>query len=125
MLAPRLLLSSLLAVLALGACDSKVTSLIDTDLQAKVETVTKCIPPQIKKLKEIILFANLWRQNDVNDPPDPDGLDWSFDGTEITYTITLSTFTISGIIQFYGPPGGPVPLQPRARKHMGLKLIGL
>jgi hypothetical protein len=108
MLSPRLLLSSLLAVIALGACDSKVTSLLDTNLQAKLETVTKCIPPQMAKLKEIIDFANLWRQNDVNDPPDPAGLVWSFDGTKITYTIgspTLSAFTISGIIQFYGPTG--------------------
>lgn len=106
MLSSRLLLSSFLAVFALCACDSKVTSLLDTDLQAKVKTVTDCIPPQMEKLNELLDFSELWRQGDnSNNPADPAGLTWSYAGGEITYSIAVGSFTIAGRIQFFSPAG--------------------
>jgi len=95
-------------LLPIVACSSKVTSTLDPDLQAKVETVTDCIPPQMEKLKEVLELAKLWRQTDTNNPPDPSALNWSFDGTTITYTLTFASFTINGVIQFFDPGGGPV-----------------
>lgn len=107
MLSPRLLVPSL-SLLALAGCSSDVTSTVDQDLQAKVETVTDCFPGQLEKLREIIDLAELWRQAETNNPPDPSELTWSFDGTTITYTLTFSSFTINGTIQFFDPGGGPV-----------------
>lgn len=105
--ASRLLSSlTLAAAVGLASCSSKVESALDPDLQAKVETITNCMPGQIEKLNELIDFAELWRQNDSsNNPADPSGLAWSYAGGEISYTITLSGYTISGIIRFYGPGG--------------------
>ena len=38
-----------ISLVALGACSSKVSSALDPDKQAKVEVVTKCVPPQIER----------------------------------------------------------------------------
>lgn len=65
----RLLLSSSLALIALGACSSKVTSTLDPDLQAKVKTVTDCFPGQMQRLDELLDFAKLWRQGDNTNNP--------------------------------------------------------
>jgi len=89
---------------AMTACDSKVESTVDENLQAKAEAVSKCVPPQVEKLVELLDFSDRWRLNDVDNPPDPSGLAWSYDGTEITYTFTLGS-VISGKIRFYSPTG--------------------
>lgn len=107
MLSSRLLMASCL-FFAFGACDSKVTSALDPDLQAKVETITNCIPPQMEKLNDLLDFAALWRQNDANNnPPDPAGLTWSIAGNRITYSITVASCTISGVIDFFNMDGSP------------------
>jgi hypothetical protein len=95
-----------LAFVALGACNSKVTSTLDPDLQKKVSTVNDCVPPQIDKLNELLDYVDLWRLNGGNNPPDPAELSWALqgDGT-IDLTITLGTFTITSTISFYSPTG--------------------
>ncbi|MCR9244261.1 MAG: hypothetical protein NXI31_04460 [bacterium] len=109
MLSSRLLTSScLLLVLAGTSCDSKVTSALDPDLQAKVELVTDCIPPHFRRLDAVVDFSNLWRQGDnTNNPPDPTGLEWNYNGTGIDYCMDIGgVFQIAGVIQFYAPTGG-------------------
>ncbi|MCA8954407.1 MAG: hypothetical protein KDE27_33185 [Planctomycetes bacterium] len=91
---------------ALAGCDSTTTSSFDQDLQNKVATVTGCMPAQIEKLDELLSFADLWRLNDGSNPADPSGLTWSEDGSgTISYSITLSAFSITGEIRFYSPAG--------------------
>lgn len=122
MLSSRLMWSfPLAALIGLAACSSKVTSALDTNLQAKVDTVTKCLPPQIEKLDELLEFSKLWRQNDnTNNPPDPAGLTWSYDGTTVTYSIALGSYTISGIIQFYSPTGAVQSLTLNAASSLSI-----
>jgi len=91
------------AMLGLCGCSSEVTSTLDPnpDREARLELVTGCMPGHIQRLEELFAFSALWRLNDGANPPDPAELDWSFDGTRITYTITLAAFRILGTIGFF------------------------
>lgn len=93
-----LLLSALVAV----GCSSKVTQTLDTNKQMILE----CLPPHLDVLDELIRFADLWRVTGTDNPPDPAGLVWSEQGNgTINYTITVTGFSISGVISFYDPNG--------------------
>jgi len=98
--------SLLLGALLLAGCDSKITQTVDTDLQAKVNTVTDCFPEHLEKINALLDYAQLWRINDGSNPADPSGLSWSeqSDGT-IDLTYVVGAFTITSTISFYSPTG--------------------
>jgi hypothetical protein len=97
---------SLFGLLITGGCSSKVTETVDLDRQAKLETVQDCLPGQLQRLLGLIEFAGLWRLNQGSFPVDPPGLTWNQQaGGELSYTLSFTSFTLSGIITFYSPSG--------------------
>jgi len=88
-----------------GACDSKTTSTIDTDLQAKIQALTDCFPNLYRFADGVLEIAELWQLDGDNNPADPSGLSWSFTGSDITATLTVGTSTITMVISAYGPNG--------------------
>jgi hypothetical protein len=108
----------LLTALLITGCSSKVTHSFDTDVQNRVMTVSDCLPKPLAVIKALIGFANLWRLNDGNDPADPAGLAWSeqANGT-INYTITVTGFTLTGVISFYNASG--------ALQNLNLSIVSL
>lgn len=93
----------LLGLLALPACDSKITESVD---QAKIDLVEDCLPEHAEKLGALLDYAKLWRLQGTPDPTDPPGLSWSpqSDGT-LSVTFVVGDFTISSVISFYSPTG--------------------
>lgn len=96
----------LVALLAATGCSSKVTSTIDTALQARVQTVTDCFPNLYAKLDRLLDIARSWRLNGTAPAPDPVGLSWTEqgDGT-IDLTYTFDGTTIAMTVGFYSPTG--------------------
>lgn len=98
---------SLLAVAALGACDSKVTSVIDTDLQAKVETLQDCFPGLYAWVQELLDVAKTWKLNTTSSAPDPVGSAAPTidpDGS-VAMAVVRGATTIAVRVRFYGPTG--------------------
>ena len=95
-----------LAVAALGACGSKVTSTIDTDLQAKVNTLQDCFPNLYGWMQGLLEIADTWKLNHTGGVPDPTGLSWSLgSGGRIDATLTRGASTFAMQIRFYSPTG--------------------
>lgn len=95
-----------LTALVATACSSKVTSTIDSDLQARVETVTTCFPDLYQRLDALLEITDSWRLNTSTTPADPTGLTWAEqnDGTvDVTYIV--SGVTIAMTVGFYSPTG--------------------
>ena len=100
----------LLSALGFAGCSAKVTQTIDQDVQHRVMTVVECLPGPFAVVKELIVFSDLWRLNGGENPADPtppNGLVWSEQGNgTINYTITVTGFTLTGVISFYSATGG-------------------
>lgn len=93
----------LLAVLALPACDSKITETVD---QAKIDLITECLPEHAEKLGALLDYAQTWRLQGTPSATDPAGLSWSeqTDGT-LSVTFVVGAFTITSTVSFYSPTG--------------------
>jgi hypothetical protein len=97
----------LLLLALLGACDSKVTSTVDADLQARVETVQDCFPGLYSRAQALLDVAETWRLNNGTAIADPAGLSWSEQGdgsVQVTYAVGGGT-TIAMTVRFYSPTG--------------------
>ena len=101
--------SSLLCAAALfAACDNKITSTLDADLQKRVDTVRNCFPGLYAKAQGLLDLANTWRMNASTSIPDPAGLVHSQQGDGsilATYTFGGSTLTLTMTIRFYSAAG--------------------
>ncbi|MEO6593969.1 MAG: hypothetical protein ABIP94_04375 [Planctomycetota bacterium] len=97
---------TLLTLALLGACGSKITSVIDTDLQKRANTVQDCFPGLFAKAQVVLDVANTWRLNSGASIPDPSGLGWSEqpDGA-IDVSYVVSGCTLAMTISFYSPTG--------------------
>lgn len=104
---PRLHHALLLGCALLAGCDSKVTQTEDTDLLAKVETVTDCFPDQMEALDYLLQLVELWRLNDNDNPANPSGLTCVLTGPTLVvdWTIPSTSITIHMGINFYSPTG--------------------
>ena len=91
--------------LGFGACDSKTTSNIDPDLQAKIQTLSDCFPNLYQFADGVFEIAKTWQLDGDNNPADPSELSWSFTGQDITASLTIGTSTITMVISAYGPNG--------------------
>lgn len=97
---------ALLSLAALAACNSKVTSALDQDLQDKVNTVQDCFPSLYPHASDLLELTNSWRLNAGSSIPDPTGLTWSEQsGGSIDVTYVVRGTTISMTIVFYSPTG--------------------
>lgn len=92
----------LLGLLALPACDSKITETVD---QAKIDLIEDCLPEHAEKLGALLDYAKLWRLQGSPEA-DPSGLTWSAlsDGT-LSVTFVVGDFQIDSVISFYSPTG--------------------
>lgn len=93
----------LLGLLALPACDSKITETVD---QAKIDLIEDCLPEHAEKLGALLDYAKTWRLQGTPSSTDPVGLTWSeqLDGT-LTVTFVVGDFTVTSTISFYSPTG--------------------
>jgi hypothetical protein len=97
---------SLLALALFSACDSKITSTIDADLQARVETVQDCFPGLYGRAQSLLDLAETWRLNNGAAIPDPAGLTFAEQGdgsVQISYAVDGSTIAMT--VRFYSPTG--------------------
>lgn len=90
------------AVLALGSCDSKVTSVIDRDAPA-IQAVENCLPNLYKWVGSLFEIAKAWRlkSGDSN----PAGLTVDVVGDRLDVAFVVDGVTISMTIEFFGPDG--------------------
>lgn len=92
----------LLAVLALPACDSKITETVD---QEKIDFINDCLPLHAPKLGALLDYVETWRLQDGSHTPSGT-LSWSLgsDG-RLTVSLVVGEFTIDSTISFYSPDG--------------------
>lgn len=97
---------ALAAFAVLGACDSKITSIIDTDLQNRVDAVQDCFPNLFARFEDVLEIADSWRTNSGAVIPDPTNLMWveQMNGS-IVVTYNINGTTIIMTIVFYDPNG--------------------
>jgi hypothetical protein len=96
----------LLVLVLFGACDSKITSNIDADLQARVETVQDCFPGLYSRAEQLLDLAETWRLNSGAAIPDPAGLTFAEQGDgSVTISYPLNGSTIAMTVRFYSPTG--------------------
>ena len=93
------------ATLGLGSCDSKVTSLTDPNLLARIQVIRDCFPNLWTFVDGVVDIAGTWKMNGGT-TPDPTGLTKmvNMDGS-ITAMLTVGSTTITMVIKFYGPGG--------------------
>lgn len=98
---------SLLALWLLPACQSKVTSEVDTVLQQRVATLQDCFPGLYRRVDAVLDIVEAWRlDNGVNAASDPSGLTWAEQGDgRINVTYVVAGSTIAMTIRFYSPSG--------------------
>ena len=93
------------ATLGLGSCDSKVSSLTDPNLLARIEVIRDCLPNLWTFVDGVADIAGTWKMNGGT-TPDPAGLTHTVNGDgSITATLTVDSATIEMVIKFYGPGG--------------------
>lgn len=103
---PSLRSSLLLSALLFAACESKITSGGNEDLQQQIQTVTDCFPDLFAKTEALLNLAETWRMNTSGSIPDPAGLTHSGSGPiTATFAPTAAGFVISMTIRFYDPDG--------------------
>lgn len=92
----------LLALLALPACDSKITETVD---QEKIDFINECLPLHAPKLGALLDYVETWRLQDGAHTPSG-ALTWSpeSDG-RLTVSLVVGAFTIDSTISFYSPTG--------------------
>jgi hypothetical protein len=98
-----------LALALLAGCDSKVSSVVDSDLQQRVETLEDCFPHLYPRLEALLDIADTWRQQNDTPIPDPTGLTATVGseagGTIVTVDYTVGATTINMVLRFYSPAG--------------------
>ncbi len=93
------------ATLGLGSCDSKVSSLTDPNLLARIEVIRDCFPSLWTFVDGVTDIAGTWKMNGGT-TPDPAGLTHTVNGDgSITATLLVGSTTIEMVIKFYGPGG--------------------
>lgn len=96
---------ALCALAVVAACNTKVTSTIDQDLENKVNTVKDCFPTLYPHASDLFEIANSWRQK-LSSIADPAGLTWAEQGDgSIDVTFVAHGTTLSMSIVFYSPTG--------------------
>jgi hypothetical protein len=102
---PKLLLP-LLLLPWFGACDSKVTSDIDEDLRARVNTLQDCFPELYPYAEAVLDVADSWRLNDGGALANPAVTSFGEqpDGS-VTILYNTSGASIAMTVRFYSPTG--------------------
>ena len=98
---------SLLVFAALAACQSKLSTEVDTVLQQRISTLQDCFPGLYRRVNAVIDILQAWRlDNGTNAASDPSGLTWSEQGDgRITLSYVVAGSTIAMTIRFYSPTG--------------------
>lgn len=96
--------SLLVSAILFAACNSKVTSGGNAELQKQIQTLTDCFPNLFKKVEGLLEVAETWRLNTGSPAADPTGL--TFSGLDpIVVGYTADGITLSMSIRFYAPDG--------------------
>ena len=98
---------SLLVFAVLAACQSKVSTDVDSVLLQRVTTLQDCFPGLYRRANAVLDIVQAWRlDNGTNAGTDPAGLSWIEQGDgRITVTYVNAGATVTMTIRFYNPTG--------------------
>ncbi|MEZ6038028.1 MAG: hypothetical protein R3F29_11135 [Planctomycetota bacterium] len=88
----------------LGACDSKIETVVDEAVQARVSTVQDCFPNLYKWFNALLRITDTWRLRAAASS-DPAGLIKTLNGGGLDVSYSLDGVTVAMAIRFYGPNG--------------------
>ena len=93
------------ATLGLGSCDTKVSSVTNPEMLARIQVIKDCLPNLWTFADGLVQVSGAWKMNGGT-IPDPVGLTKTVNGDgSITVSLSVGATTIDMAVRFYGPNG--------------------